>query len=229
MKDKFGFETLESMNQAVWYNQWVVSKFKKYLKGKILEVGCGIGNFTESILPFGQVYALDINDEYVTQTKKAVGDKALVGIGDIEKGEYFFKDVKFNSIICLNVLEHIKDDKRALSNLYNLLENEGTLVLLVPAHQFMYGKIDEAIGHHRRYDKLGLADMAKKTGFKIVDIKGLNMLGAVGWIIASKLFKDTTVSDKKIKMFNLIAPFVLPLESLISIPFGTSLLLIAKK
>lgn len=221
--------TLESMSQAVWYNQWTLKKFLPYLRGEILEVGCGIGNFTLSLAEYRDVWAIDINKEYLKETKRLVRNKARIGFGDIERGKYFFGGQKFDSIVCLNVLEHIKDDNLALSNLFKLLKDEGTLTLLVPLHQFLYGNIDKAVGHFRRYTKLEILEKLKTAGFLILKHRRINFLGAIGWLLTGKIFREATVGYKKIKMFNLVAPFILPLEDLIEPPLATSILVIAKK
>lgn len=221
--------TLENMSQAVWYNHWTLKKFEQNLKGDILEVGCGIGNFTNTLVRFGKVWAFDINNEHVKQTEKLVDRKIRVGFGDVENGKYFFNDQKFDTVVCLNVLEHIKDDSSALNNLFKLLKKEGRLILLVPAHQFLYGEIDKSIGHFRRYVKRQLISKLKQTGFKIVSSRSLNFLGALGWFIAGKVLRLNTVGETNIKIFNLIAPFILPLEDLFEPPIGTSILAVAKK
>lgn len=223
-----GKQTLESMSQAVWYNQWTVDKFKDFLYGDILEVGCGIGNFIDFLAKFGNVWAIDIEKEYISKIKKE-NIKAKVGVGDIEKGKYFFNGQKFNSIVCLNVLEHIRNDQAALHNLNKLLKNKGKLILLVPAHQFLYGEIDRSIGHFRRYGKEKLHQDLKKAGFKIIKSNRLNFLGALGWFLAGRVLKETIVKQDKIKIFNLIAPLFLKLEGLIETPLGTSILVIAEK
>lgn len=220
---------LESMSQAVWYNQWTLKKFLPYLRGDILEVGCGIGNFTLSLAEYGEVWAIDINKEYIEETKRLIGNKAQIGFGDIERGKYFFGSQKFNSIVCLNVLEHIKDDNLAINNLYKLLKIEGTLILLIPSHQFLYGEIDKAIGHFRRYTELEISEKLKTAGFMILKHRRINFLGAIGWLLTGKIFREATVGYKKIKMFNSVAPFILPLEDLIEPPLATSILVIAKR
>lgn len=224
-----GQDTLESMSQAVWYNQWTLKKFLPYLRGEILEVGCGIGNFTLSLTECGAVWAIDISREYIKETKRLIGNKAQIGFGDIERGKYFFGSQKFDSIVCLNILEHIKDDNLAINNLFKLLKNEGTLILLVPAHQFLYGEIDKAIGHFRRYTKLEIIKKLQTAGFMILKQRRINFLGAVGWLLTGKIFREAAVGYKKIKMFNLVAPLTLPLEDLIEPPLATSILVIAKK
>ncbi len=222
-------QTLESMSQAVWYNQWTLNKFKKFLNGEILEVGCGIGNFTKTLVNYGKVWAIDINNEYIKKIQEQIKGNAQVGFGDIEKGEYFFQTRKFDTIVCLNVLEHIKDDVAAVNNLYKLLKKNGKLILLVPAHRFLYGEIDRSIGHFRRYDKIGLTKRLEKSGFKIILLRSINLLGALGWFMAGKILQKEIVGEGNIKIFNLIAPLVLPLENLIEPPIGTSILIVAKK
>src|SRR3989338_8239685 len=90
-----GASTLESMSQAVWYNQWTLSKFKKYLRGEILDVGCGIGNFTNTLSKYGPVTGIDVNEDYIKNLQK---DKKIeIGLGDIEKGKYFFSHKEFDT------------------------------------------------------------------------------------------------------------------------------------
>ncbi len=229
MENNFSENTLENMNQAVWYNHWTLNKFTRFLKGDILEVGCGIGNFTKSLTKHGEVWAIDIDDGYVKQTKKRVEGKAIVGFGDIEKGRFFFKDKKFDTIVCLNVLEHIDKDEQALKNLYKLLKNGGNLILIIPAHPKLYGTIDKMIGHFRRYTKEDIKQKLTNCNFSILDLRRLNFLGAIGWFFSGKIFKSKTVSKNKITLFNMISPIVLPLENIIEPYFGISIMIIAQK
>jgi len=221
-------QTLESMSQAVWYNQWTLNKFKAYLKGKILEVGCGTGNFSTHLAKYGNLTAVDINQDYVKQAKKKV-ENGEVGIGDIEKDQYFFGNKKFNTIVCLNVLEHIKNDDQAIKNIHALLTKDGFLILLVPAHQFLYNLIDKSIGHFRRYEKKQLKSLLHNNDFEIVKLRTLNFLGSIGWFIAGKLLRNNKVGEVKIRIFNIISPFFLLLENLFEPPIGTSILIIARK
>lgn len=221
-------QTLESMSQATWYNRWTQNQFSQYLSGEILEVGCGIGNFSSFLSKYGNLTSIDINRDYLRQAKKKLNQEVDVGFGDIEKGQYFFKEKEFNTIVCMNVLEHIKDDLKALKNIYDLLTIGGCLILLVPAHQFLFNKIDQSIGHFRRYQKEKLKLLLTED-LEIVKIKEINFLGSLGWFLAGKLFKEQKVSEGKIKLFNLISPPLLLLENIFEPPFGTSILVIARK
>ncbi len=221
--------SLENMSQAAWYNRWTLQKISKFLKGDILEIGCGTGNFTQSLTNFGKIWAIDIDQEFIKQTRKRVSNDVQINIGDIENGRYFFKNKKFDSIICFNVLEHIEDDIKALNNLYQLLKYDGKLILLVPAHPALFGSIDKAVGHFRRYQKNQLLKTLEKHNFKIICSKNLNFLGALGWWFAGKVLRNKSVDEKKLSFFNKIAPYILPIEDIINIPLGTSILVIARK
>jgi len=224
-----GTKTLESMNQAEFYNKWTLKKFEKYLKGDILEVGCGIGNFTSTLAKYEQVTAIDIDQSLIDRFKKDKNFRVTVGYGDIEKGRYFFKDKVFDTVVCLNVLEHINDDIEALQNMYELLKKNGKLILLAPIHDFLYGEIDRSINHFRRYNPDQLKVKLEQIGFTIEESRKLNFLGALGWFVAGRIFKNKQVEDSKVRLFNTIAPFCLFVEDFIEPVFGTSVLIIAKK
>jgi 2-polyprenyl-3-methyl-5-hydroxy-6-metoxy-1,4-benzoquinol methylase len=227
--DPFGQSTLESMSGAIWYNNWVLTKLAPYIKGDILEVGCGIGNFTNQLLGFGSVTAIDIQSDYIPGLSKELKGRALVGFGDIENAEYFFGKKKFDTIICLNVLEHIENDSRALKNLVQLLKPAGYLILLVPSGMRLYGEIDRSIGHFRRYSKEDLTAVLKKEGLRVKLTRRLNFLGGIGWWVAGRIFKSKTVRKDQVGLFNLLAPVILPIEDIIEPSFGTSVLTISQK
>lgn len=221
--------TLESMSMAPQYNKWILKKFSKYLKGDILEIGSGIGNFTKLLVKYGDVWASDISKDYLSKIKEEIPEIKGIGVADIEQGRYFFKDQKFDVIVCLNVVEHIKNDDKAFQNLQKLLKPKGILVLIVPSGMKLYGKIDTAIGHFRRYDKTKLQKQLYKAGFKILKARLLNFIGGLGWFVSGRVFKQTTVKKSNVKIFNAISPFFLLLERFWEPPLATSVFIIARK
>lgn len=224
-----GHSTLESMGQALWYNRWTMNKFSQYLSGDILEVGCGIGNFTKDLSTYGNVWAIDIDSVGLSLTKKHKSKNIQVGFGDIEKGKYFFGKRKFQTLVCLNVLEHIKHDDQAIKNMYSLLSPGGHLILLVPIHPELYGSIDKAIFHFRRYVPTAIVSTLEKAKFKIISSRKLNFIGALGWWFSGRILGRDSVSKRRIALFNSVAPWVLPIEDIVEPPIGTSILVIAKR
>lgn len=229
VNDPHGESTLESMSQAEWYNQWTLNKLKPYINGDILEVGCGIGNFTTQLTEFGKVTAIDIQNDYIPALQKKLDGTAQIGLGDIEKEKYFFSSKKFETIICLNVLEHTKNDIVAIENMVKLLKPGGYLLVLVPSGMNFYGRIDKAIRHYRRYNKKSLVSLMEKSGLRVRLVRILNILGAIGWFISGRILRTQIVRKDQLKIFNLVAPIILPLEDVIEPPFGTSILVVGQK
>lgn len=225
-KSQIGEKTLKIMNSAVWYNNWVFSFIKPYLAGEILEVGAGIGNFTKRLSKFGKVTCVDIDKKYISRLRNK---RVNAGLGNIEKNEYFFGNKKFDTIVCMNVLEHIKNDNIALENIYKLLESGGTFVLLVPAHKIAYGSLDKNLGHFRRYSKRDLKEKLRNSNFRVQNFRYLNWLGVIGWIVNSKILKRRILPKNQVDLFDRFSRSALQLEKFTEPPFGLSILVIARK
>jgi SAM-dependent methyltransferase len=217
------------MAELGWYSEGLLRQFADYLRGDILEAGSGIGTFTNLLARCGRVTAVDVEEHLVRATAAAAAPGVRVGRGDLERGEYFFGADTFDAVVCLNVLEHIERDDATMGNFSRLLRPGGHLVLLVPAHMALYGAIDRAIGHFRRYDKPRLRRLATHHGLEVVSLRRLNLLGAVGWWMSSRVLKNTVVDRRKVRLFNAVAPLALKVEALVEPPIGISLLLVARK
>lgn len=225
--DKVGKETLEVMGAAGWYNKWLIEKIKPFLGRRILEVGAGNANFTISLSEFGKVFAIDIQKFYLRKLKKIKGVRS--GFGDIEKGRYFFVDERFDTVVCMNVLEHIKDDHKALRNMYDLIKNGGFLILLVPAHKLLYSDFDEVLGHFRRYSLKDVREKLNKVCFKKVSVCYLNWLGCLGWFFWFRLMRLKRMPKNPVVVFDILARLLLVPERFVKLPFGLSVLAVARK
>ena len=226
--DEVGHITLKRMEKVQFYNNWLFSFIKPHINAPILEVGCGIGVFTKKLTDIGDTHAIDIHKYYISKTKKAA-PKATVGKGDIEKGQLFFKQKKFNTIINLNVLEHIKDDKKALKNMNKLLKPKGKLILLTPAHKYAFSPLDKNLGHYRRYTKKELSQKFIDAGFDIETVRYLNVIGLFGWFLNGKILRRKVIPTSSLKIFRIISAPFLFIEKLLPIPFGLSIFIVGVK
>lgn len=229
--DAIGQKSLEIMSKIDFYNKWTYSFFKTHLKDNVLEIGSGIGNFTKLYLDSGHtVVASEIQKNYINFLKKRFKTKKIkVVYGDIEKNKFNRKISSCGSVVCQNVLEHIRDDVYALANMRRKLKKGGRLILLVPAHMFLFGTLDEKLGHFRRYTQKNLSSKVKRAGFKIISVRYINFIATIGWYISGRILDDQVISERKVNFFNLISRPFLELEKFIKLPFGLSVLLIAEK
>ena len=133
---------------------------------RVLEIGSGIGNITKFLLDRDLVIATDVEPRYLTFLKNTFGQykKFMIENFDISGSDTErYRQYHIDSVICFNVLEHIEKDEKALENIFNLLEPKGRLLLFVPSHRWLYGSLDQHLGHHRRYAKKELKKKLEKT------------------------------------------------------------------
>ncbi|RJR28745.1 class I SAM-dependent methyltransferase [Candidatus Microgenomates bacterium] len=227
--DKIGGETLDVMSYAKNYNGQILKLLAPYLQGDILEVGCGKGTFTKELALYGRVVAVDNNKQYLKKIKILANRGVRIGYGDIEKNIFFFKHRKFDVIVNLNVLEHVKNDNKALKNMYNLLNTKGVLLLLTPAHQVNYTVIDKGLGHFRRYSKKELSAKFESVGFRIQKAHYYNWVGAIGWFVAGRILKKKIVPINQLNLFDKVCAVVLHAERVVRPPFGLSVFIVGEK
>jgi glycosyltransferase involved in cell wall biosynthesis len=229
-----GAITLRRMATLSPYNRWLHDRFEHYLGTRILEVGSGVGNQTRFFVDERErVIASDIEPHYLREINGRFGDRSNVRIAsyhfplrDSDRAELHADRV--NTIVCLNVLEHIKDDGATLRDFADVLQPDGHLVLLVPAMKALYGTLDEHLHHHRRYAIEELRDAVTKAGFQVEKIRFLNRPAVLGWWFSSRVLKRRVMPKGQLKAFKLLMP-LLRLEEKTEPGFGLSLLVLARK
>jgi SAM-dependent methyltransferase len=228
-----GVETLDRMASVDRYNAWMYRRIEPFLGSQVVEVGCGLGNMTSFLLSTRQLVSVDILPASVRRVQDSMQDEPefQAVVGDICSDEIVQQlgDYGFDTAVCLNVLEHIEDDGRALHNMYTLIKQGGRLVLLVPAGSYLFGTLDRAIGHHRRYDVAGLAELVTVAGFRVDEMQGFNIFGIPGWFLASRILKRRVPPRGLLGLFNFLAPLFILIEETIRPRFGQSIICIATK
>jgi SAM-dependent methyltransferase len=136
---------------------------------------------------------------------------------------------KFDTVICLNILEHLKNDLKAVQNMSSLLQPQGRLIILVPALKTLYGSMDISFEHYRRYNKKDLKALIDGQNLKIVKFYYMNFLGLLGWFFNGRILKKKELPENQTKLFDTLVPFLCFTEKVIRPPLGQSLILIAQK
>jgi len=228
-KEKWSDDSHKILEQATGltnYNRWLIGHFTRYLGRAILEIGSGQGGLSKLLPSKAIVILSDIIPEYLEGLKRSFTDPVLNL--DIEKETPIKLMGKMDTIFSSNVFEHIKNDGQAFANCYKLLASGGYLLLFVPARPEIYGKMDEAMGHYRRYTKTELRTKAQKAGFEINQIYYANLPGYFLWWGRGRL--GSSKSDSFFaKIFDRIIVPLLYLENFLHPPFGQSLVLIVEK
>lgn len=228
MKDEE--RNLAIMTKMYNYNKWLYDNFKDYVGNRVLEIGAGQGAMTEFFISKELVIGTEINPSNIKIIKKRFNKRNFKVLNhNISKGFKELKKYKFDTAIVINVLEHIRNDKKAVENIFNLLEKGGKFILVVPAFQFLYGSVDKVDGHYRRYNKNELRNMLEECDFKIRKQKYMNFVGLFGWFYHNKILKLKVHKEEHLSLFNKLSPLLSSIEKIMPPPIGLSLIFIGEK
>jgi SAM-dependent methyltransferase len=214
------------MAAAERYNAWLLDRAKPYLGRCVLDVGAGIGTFTELLTPLCElVVAVEADAEFTRILERRFADHSNVQVVHAE-AEASLPDGPFDAIVCFNVLEHIAADDEALRSFRARLAPGGALLLLVPAHPRLYGATDRMLGHERRYRKRQLRGRLENAGFSVEVLRHVNPVGAVGWLVSARLLRREEIPRASLAVFDRTVPLVRHLDRL-RLPVGLSLWAVA--
>jgi len=229
----YTLEDQERMSRAENYFAWQSRLVTRELGRRVVEVGCGLGNFTRMLLDREAVIAVDSEPDCILRLNQRYPGRSNLHAFACDAGSPAFSDLaRFHpdSCVCLNALEHIQDDRQALRGMASILGSGGVVVLLVPAFPALYGPIDRNLGHYRRYSRGSIASLADGAGLRIRKVHYMNALGFFGWWVNSHILGRTAQSERQIEIFDrYLVPLLSRLEGMVKPPFGQSLFVVLEK
>jgi glycosyltransferase involved in cell wall biosynthesis len=226
-----GYYVLQSMRRARGLNRWILEQFQTYIGQRVLEAGCGIGNFTELLLERDRLICVDNDPLYVEMANWRLGHlenvRTLRRDLSVVAAYIELKPERIDTIVCLNVLEHIAPDEQVLRAYFDVLEPGGHAIILVPAHMWLYGPCDEALGHVRRYTQTELHSKMQAAGFDVVMMEEFNRMGVPGWYF-NKLLGRRDLNPRQMRAFEWLLPVAKVMEAM-KIGRGLSLIGVGRK
>jgi SAM-dependent methyltransferase len=233
-QERYAADDLETMQAARRYSAHLFNLFREHVGKRVLEVGSGIGTMTRPLAGVADlVVGLEPNVNCVTRLREAMREQTnfvlhACHLEECDRAELI--EHRFDTVVCVNVLEHIEDDAGALRTFKDVLIPDGRVLIFVPAVQAAYGPLDAELGHHRRYSKPTLARAFADAGLDLITLRYTNPIGLVGWMYNAHISKSTAHSPTQVRIFEtFVAPWALPLERLISPPIGLSLVAVGRK
>ena len=233
-EDPFFAQDLRQMAKATRYRRWQFEMIAPYISGRVLEVGGGIGNFTPDLARVAEsVVSLEPNaycHRLLVDSTKELRNVSVYNVTAEDLDRHLGQEYRADTVVCMNVLEHLQNDEAAVRSFSRRLKPGGVLVLLIPAMPWAFGEIDRRLGHYRRYAKAGARALLEKAGLAIVKLRYFNFIGIWGWLWNARVAKSATQNDAQIHIFdNYIVPWQSRLESWLPAPLGQSLLAVARK
>jgi glycosyltransferase involved in cell wall biosynthesis/phospholipid N-methyltransferase len=204
--DDHGKTILDSLAETPRFNQWMADTIQPYLAERVLEIGAGIGNLTQHLARRRKLYiATDIDDEHLSRLRTRFWHRATLQVMrcDLESREDFEPlRESVDSVVCLNVIEHVRDDAAGFRHIYQSLRAGGRAVVLVPEGPSIYGSLDEVLGHHRRYTEAMLRERMQEAGFEVERILQFNRVTRPGWFLNGRVMRRRTFGRLQLAVFD---------------------------
>jgi SAM-dependent methyltransferase len=218
--------TLDNLDGAHNYADWIVALMAPYLGGRILEVGAGHGTYTGLLAEFGPVTATELSERAVSRlAERYAGCDRITVCPAASLG-----DATFDTAVVVNVLEHIEDDVGALHGLGASLSQDGHIVVFSPAFNALYSAFDAEIGHYRRYTRSSLRRVIRDADLELLDVRYVNAPGALAWYVVATCLGQRPTEGRLTRLYDRAAvPVVRRIEGRVPPPFGQSLLAVARR
>ena len=216
------------------YHRWIGQTIAPSLGRKILDVGSGPGNVVEHLLaelPEAEIWATDRDPRAVEILHRRFSKHSRLNVRqlDVTAAEPLgLEATRFDTVTCLNCLEHLEHDVEAMRRMRSFLHPDGRVVILVPAFQALFCSLDEAAGHYRRYSPNELGSRLQEAGFAVESTVFFNFLGLLSWIVNGRLLKHRNYSAAQFKRQNRFVPLLAWMERHWSPPLGLSLIAIGR-
>lgn len=220
-----GAATLERLALAPRFNRWMYERLAPWIGEAVIEVGSGIGNLSQFLVDRRRVVLTDTEPAYRAYLGRRFSDRPNVQVRALTLPEVpvDLRADPFDSVVCLNVLEHIEHDVEALRAMRDMLRPGGAVVLLVPALPALYGELDRALGHYRRYTAEVLRSRFGDAGLTVRHLEYFNLAGMPGWWLVGRLLRRSIIPTGSLRVYDALVP-LFKLERLIPWRSGQSLI-----
>lgn len=225
---------LDAMSLASHYHAWILDTVLPFIGSRVVEVGGGIGSIAHALQERERLVVLDndpvccrrLHDRFGAEENIRVIEGDILDPGVVAD----LAAERLNTVVCVNVLEHIAEDRRALQCMYDLLTPGGHLVLFVPALPRIYGVLDTELGHVRRYRQRELRDTVTSVGFTVERCRFFNSVGALSWFAVGRVRHQRVIQADQVRFYDrFVVPVLARVERVIPPPFGQSLVISARK
>jgi 2-polyprenyl-3-methyl-5-hydroxy-6-metoxy-1,4-benzoquinol methylase len=201
-----GAGILDSLSNMPNFNRWMADTIKPWVGPRVLELGSGIGNLTRQIIARKSRYvASDIDDEHIARLKTRLQHRPgleVCRIDLVEPAGFEPFASQMDTVVCLNVLEHVEDDRLGLANIASTLTPGGHAIVLVPEGPSVYGTLDKVLGHFRRYTEDELRTKMEQAGLRVETILRFNRITRPGWYVNGRILKRTSFSRFQLYVFD---------------------------
>jgi SAM-dependent methyltransferase len=229
--DEYGSNILVALSEVPHFNRWMADTVRPFVGQRVLEIGAGIGNLTRALMPRDRYTASDINPHYLDYLANVAESRPYLDVRRLDLADPSATDGiagAYDTVVCLNVLEHVAQEAQGARNLLSVLEPGGRAIVLVPQGPSLYGTLDRVLGHERRYTMPMLRATLENAGFEVERIFGFNRASRPGWWWNGTVLKRERFSRFQLKVLDWMIWLIRRIDGILPWP-GVSLIAIARR
>jgi glycosyltransferase involved in cell wall biosynthesis/phospholipid N-methyltransferase len=217
--DEFGTQTLARLSGATRFSAWMADVIAPHCGRRVLEIGAGTGTITRHLVPREKYVASDINPIHLRELEKLRSGRPYLTVSyvDAEKSDTYPDTGDFDTVVCLNVVEHV-DDHAALTSMSRVLAPGGRAVILVPQGQWNFGSLDELLGHRCRYSRKTLGAAAERAGLKVSTMYTFNRASSIPWFVNGRILRRRQFGAMQVRMVDLMVPMLRVVDKALPLP-----------
>jgi SAM-dependent methyltransferase len=224
---------LEVLADMPNYYDWIMASFAPHVRGNVVEYGAGTGTVSGRLRPLADRLTLvELSANLIEKLKSRFGnDENVSVVGEcLENHAAAAASNSTDTIVMVNVLEHIENDVGALADLVRMLKPGGHLLIFVPALQILMSELDVLHGHFRRYQKPDLINKITAAGGVVQDCRYFDLAGVLPWFFLNKLLGSTNFDPRLVNIHDkYVVPISRSIERNVLPPFGKNLIAVAKR
>ena len=228
---RYGHTALHSLSRTHRFNRWIADAVRSHVGDRVLEIGGGLGTITLHLVPRDRYTVTEVDELHLEYLENRFRGYPHVEVGRVdlqEEGDFDPLEGSFDTVVCVNVLEHLAHPGRGLANIRRALEPGGAAILLVPRGPFLMGPLDRALGHRRRYTKKLLRQSCEEAGFEVERLVDFNRISCLPWLVSGRILRRRRFGRVQLKIFDSLVWLWRILDRLLPFP-GLSLVAVARR
>jgi glycosyltransferase involved in cell wall biosynthesis len=204
--EPYGRAFLNNLTGTPQYLSWLAHVLRPYVGDTVLELGAGIGNIASRLMGRRLLYVAAEKDPLYLHALNnrflRTPNVSVLKLDPERPQDYQEAGGPFDTVLCVNVLEYVEDPAAVVRAAASVLKPGGSLVVLAPQGQALFGTLDKTLGHRRRFSRAQLGTLLEEAGFSVAGIRQLNKIGALGWGFNGKLLRRRHIGKLTLKAFD---------------------------
>jgi glycosyltransferase involved in cell wall biosynthesis/precorrin-6B methylase 2 len=230
--EPYGRAFLNNLTGTPQYLSWLTRVLRPHLGDTVLELGAGIGNIAGRLMARRLQYVAAERDPLYLHSLRnrflRTPNVCVLKLDPEQPGDFDNAGGPFDTVLCVNVLEYVKDPAEVIDSASRVLKPGGSIIVLAPQGQSLYGTLDKTLGHVRRFNRPELLALLEQHGFTATQIYQLNKIGRPAWALYGKVLHRQHIGKVMLKVFDKTVWFWRRVDGLL--PWrGLSLVIVATK